>query len=248
MEIKPLQQSITCKKCGKIHTIDCYPIINLQSSTAEFIKKIFNLELFKITCDCGTETIVQYNTVIVDMYKKYIIYMFIAENKDIFYDNIKPGLVKLFEENEQYKEIFNTLNNTRLVCSLNDLIEKMLIYDYDLDDQIIECIKLSLLEDKRFIDKNIAKIFFEKIDKSNLIFSALSNDENIQPQSVGIDIEYYNITLEKYKKYTNNNKPKEFELVDLNYIVSTLEQSNISTINESNESNESLDKANNKAE
>jgi hypothetical protein len=239
MDIKPLQQSITCKNCGKIHTIDCYPIINLQSSTAEFIQQVFNLDLFKVKCDCGTETIVQYNTVIVDMYKKYIIYMFIAENKDIFYENIKPGLTKLFTENEQYKEVFNSLNNTRLVCSINDLLEKMLIYDYDLDDQIIECIKLSLLEDKRFIDKNISKIYFEKIDKSNLIFSALSSDENSQPQNVGIDIEYYNITLEKYKKYTNDNKPKEFELVDLNYIISVLEKSNIPT--ENSENNDNID-------
>ena len=39
--------------------------------------------------------------------------MFIAENKDIFYENIKPGLTKLFTENEQYKEVFKYIKNRK---------------------------------------------------------------------------------------------------------------------------------------
>jgi hypothetical protein len=228
MEITPIQQAITCKKCGKVHNLDCYPIINLQNIDKNFIEKLFTLELFKVKCDCGFETIVQYNTVIVDMFKKYIIYLFVAEDKNIFYENIKPGLIKLFSENEEYKNIFNSLNHTRLVCSVNDLLEKLLIFDYDLNDEIIECIKLTLLKDQRFIDKKYSKIYFEKIDKSNLIFSALSEDENIPPQNIGLDIEYYNNTLDKYKTYTENHKLNDFELVDINYIVNILENVKIS--------------------
>ena len=218
MEIKPIQQVITCKNCGKIHSLDCYPIINFQSVDKEFLDKVFSLELFKIHCDCGATTITQYNTILVDMFKKYIVYLFVSDTPEKFYEEVKPAISNMFTENEQYKEIYGELAHTRLVCSINDMLEKLLIFDYDLNDEIVESIKLTLLNNKEIQDEKISKIYFDKIENTNLLFTLLSDDPNIQPKNIAIEIKYYNSILDKYKQYFNDFTKDEFALIDLKYV------------------------------
>lgn len=218
MQNKFINQSVACKNCGKLHEIKCYPIINFQSASDEFIKSVFSLELFKITCDCGAETIVSYDTVIIDMYKKYIVYLYSSGDIKSFYDSILPALEKMFSDNEKYKEIYNNLNHTRLVTSINEMLEKLLIFDYDLEDTYIECIKLSLYKNEKIKEDNIQMIFFDKLDGKNLLFTLISNDSNVEPKMVGIDIEYYNNIIDAFNKIENNKNTMPFVKIDSEYI------------------------------
>ena len=211
-----IKQTVTCKKCGKLHTIECYPIINFQSVNKEFIDKVFSLELFKVKCDCGAETIVQYDTVIIDMYKKYIIYLFMNGKDEDFYKNIQPALDQMFTKNEEYKKAYESLKHTRLVNSINDMLEKLLIFDYDLDDKVIEIVKFSLFNNEKFKNDNIALLYFDKLDNTNLIFTAISSDKNVVPKSIGIDIAYYNKILDETK--LNDYKEIPFMKIDYNFV------------------------------
>ena len=218
MQNKFITQTVTCKNCGKLHEIKCYPIINFQSESKEFVESVFSLDLFKVTCDCGAETIVAYDTVIVDMYKKYIIYLYTSGDDKVFYESVEPALIKMFNENEKYKEVYNTLKHTRLVKSINELLEKLLIFDYDLEDKIIECIKLSLFKNEKVQADKINMIYFDKLDGKNILFTLISEDKNIQPKLIGIDIDYYNTIIDKFKNFDlNNDKP--FIKIDGNYIL-----------------------------
>lgn len=206
-QLKSITQSITCKSCGKLHSIQCYPIINFQQASKEFIESVFSLDLFKVKCDCGAETIVQYNTVIIDMYKKYIVYMYLNGSEEEFYKEILPALEKMFAQNENYKKAYNELKHTRLVTSINNLLEKLLIFDYDLDDRVIEFIKFSIASNDKFKNDKIVNLYFDKLDNTNLIFTAISSDQNNVPKSIGIDISYYNTILENTKLNTIEDKP-----------------------------------------
>ena len=222
MSNKFVNQTVTCKNCGKLHEVKCYPIINFQSEDEEFVKSVFSLELFKVTCDCGAETIISYDTVIVDMYKKYIIYLYTSGDDESFYNSIEPSLEKMFTENEKCKQAYDSLVHTRLVKSMNEMLEKLLIFDYDLEDTIIECVKLSIFKNEKVQEDKIKMIYFDKLDGKNLLFTVISEDPNIAPKMIGIDIEYYNNIIDNFKKIdTNEHKP--FMKIDAAYILSLIE-------------------------
>ena len=221
MQNKFVMQTVTCKNCGKLHEIKCYPIINFQSASEEFINSVFSLELFKFHCDCGAETIVSYDTVIVDMYKKYIIYLYTSGSDESFYKEVGPVLDKMFSENEKYKEIYSTLKHTRLVKSINELLEKLLIFDYDLEDTIIECIKLSLFKNQKLQDDKVQMIYFDKLDGKNLLFTVISENPEVPPKIIGIDIEYYNTIIDTYKKIesASSDTNASFAKINTEYIL-----------------------------
>lgn len=208
------QIKITCPHCKTEQTIDTYPIINLQNDT-DIYEDLFTLNLFKHECKkCKKNIIVQYDCLVIDMYKKYIIYLYTTDSLTNFNKNIDQLIEKL-QADTQYKEVFNNLKYTRVVTTLNELLEKLLIFDYDLNDKVIEILKLGLY-DKERLDKDIYKsICFNKIENDKLIFSCFNiYDNTVQPINISVDIKYYNIVIDsiggtvptddKYFEYVND--------------------------------------------
>ena len=72
--MQKIKYEYTCSNCGEKKIIDIYPVINLQSDK-ELYNDLFSLDLFRINCEnCNTVSMIQYDTLIVDMYKKYMVY------------------------------------------------------------------------------------------------------------------------------------------------------------------------------
>ena len=137
-----------CSHCGKDLHFKLYPIFNLQDLTEEEFTNLFELKTFKIECEqCKKTTIVQYDTIVVDMYKKYIIYVYTSGSINSFKASTADVISKMFKLDEKMTESFKTIKNFRIVTNLNDMLEKMLIFDYDLDDRVI----VSLLAWSSFI-------------------------------------------------------------------------------------------------
>jgi hypothetical protein len=202
-----------CSNCKQVLNISIYPVINLQSDN-ELYNDLFSLELFKIECPkCKKTTIIQYDTFIVDMYKKYMIYMCINDN---IYKLDKTDLINSVKKNNEYKKIWDELKYTRIVTSLNELLEKLLIFDYDLNDKVIEVLKLTLYEKERLDKELYTSIHFNKIERESLIFSCFNlTDHNVQPIDVSVDIKYYNIMLDKIGGLPQETG--EFDYIDKNW-------------------------------
>ena len=103
------------------------------------------------------------------------------------------------------------------------MLEKMLIFDYDLDDRVIECVKYQAI--KTYLDKNIGtnyKLYFNKIDKTDLIFTAIQNDTNNKktPIILSAPLEYYNFFIDNtnIKKLDNS----EFTLIDTEWMLKNI--------------------------
>lgn len=72
----------TCPHCKHKEIINTYPVINLQEDK-ELYEDLFSLNLFKVECpECHKTSVLQYDLIVVDMYKKYIIYLTLEENTD----------------------------------------------------------------------------------------------------------------------------------------------------------------------
>ena len=199
-----------CPNCKYEQQIKTYPIINLQSDK-ELYEDLFSLNLFRIECPkCKKTSVIQYDCLVVDMYKKYIVYLYTSNNLDEFNKNIDKLV-------DNYKDVLTELKHTRVVTSLNQLLEKLLIFDYDLNDKIIELMKLGLY-DKERLDKEIYKnVCFNKIDKDKLIFTCFNIfDNKVQPIDISVDIKYYNVIIDAIGG-TAPSETSNFEYIDENW-------------------------------
>lgn len=196
----------TCPHCNHEFDIDIYPVINLQSDT-EIYNDLFSLDLFRIECEkCKKITLITYNTLVIDMYKKYIIYLTADKSKDIENLNIMNN----------YKDIISELKHTRSVNSLNELVEKLYIFDYDLNDKIIEYLKYGLKNNSKLQEGNYTDICFNKLDKEELIFTCFNLDNStVIPKDIAVNINYYNDAVDTFKY---NNENIFFEQVNQDFI------------------------------
>jgi len=196
-----------CPNCKNKFKIAVYPMINLQSENYLY-EDLFSLDLFNVKCSaCKKTTLIQYNTLIVDMYKKYIVYLLI--DKSVNLETLVTGL----KQNPEYSKVFEDLKYTRLVGSLNEMLEKLLIFDYDLNDKVIEVLKLGLYSNNRLDKEKYPNICFNKLEKENLIFTCFCAGNNkVQPIDITVNIKFYNLMIDKL-----NGLPKEnldFEYID----------------------------------
>lgn len=213
----------TCPNCKHKQRINIYPIINLQTDK-DLYEDLFNLNLFKITCNkCKKTTIIQYDCIVVDMFKKYIIYLFTSDNLQKFNANIDQYISNI-KSNPQYNDIFNNLSKTRVVTSLNQLLEKMLIFDYDLNDKIIEIMKLGLYNKDRLNKDIYSTICFNKIENDKLIFTCFNMlDTKVQPIDISVDIKYYNIVIDSIGGKTPE-ETKQFDYINGSWAKQVIKQ------------------------
>lgn len=195
-----------CPHCKHEFNIDIYPVINLQSDT-EIYNDLFSLDLFRIECEqCKKITLITYNTLVVDMYKKYIIYLTADLSKEIEKLNVMNN----------YKDIISELKYTRSVNSLNELAEKLYIFDYDLNDKIIEYLKYGLKNNSELKENKYTDICFNKLERDELIFTCFNiEDATVNPKDIAVKFSYYNDAIDTFKY---NDKKILFEQVNQKFI------------------------------
>lgn len=209
-----------CSHCGKDLNFKLYPIFNLQDLTENEFTDLFELKLFKVECEhCKKITVVQYDTIIVDMFKKYMIYVYTSGNAESFKSATSELIDKIFKSTANSEEAFKNIKNFRIVTNLNDMLEKMLIFDYDLDDRVIECVKYQAI--KTYLDKNSKdisyKLYFNKIDKTDLIFTAIQDNSNTTPIILSAPLECYNFFIDNTNVKSIDNS--EFTLINTEWML-----------------------------
>lgn len=206
---------VKCNKCGKQFDFEIYSIINLQKDK-ELYDSLFSLDIFKHTCEeCGQLNIIQYDMMVVDAYKKYMIYLFSPERMNIFKENIDNYLTKMKESSEEgYKVFVENIKHTRAVNSINDLKEKMLIFDYDLNDKIIQLLKRGLYENKLLDEQEFPYIMFNALEKDTLSFICIGQNEQKKVKEIGVSINFYNNILDVISEPLKEFTEMDFPLID----------------------------------
>lgn len=201
-----------CQYCDHEITFNAYPVINLQSDHFLY-HELFSLELFKIKCPkCNKITLVTYDLIVIDMYKKYMVYLCSSKMLGEFFNEIDSTISKLCADNE-FKKAFDDVKYLRVVTNLNELLDKLLIYDYDLNDKVIELIKYGLHKYDKIDKSKYLNICFDKLERDTLAFTCFGRaDSGVQPISITIDFKYYNSVID-----TLNGLPEEekkFQYID----------------------------------
>lgn len=210
-KINGLKLDYICSKCKKEFKIPIFPYINFNENP-EYYAKVKNLDIFKVKCEfCGNEEFVKYDCLIVDPIHKYFIYLFNNKNIEAFRKSV-DYFVNVILKKDQIQD-WDQLQ-TRLVLDLNELIEKIQIFELGLNDKAIEIIKRGLIEKKL---KNNDVLLFDGIHNTDLEFIKLSEN----PEKITINIEFYNKIIENVNKM--KDEKINFDLVNQDWVLHHIE-------------------------
>lgn len=217
MDVQELRDSIivSCQQCKEEFEFKIYPLINLQKDK-DLYEPLFSLDIFKHKCEkCGHLNIIQYDMMVVDSYKNYMIYLFSPERMNIFKDSVNNYISNLEKTNPEGFKVFNeSIKHTRVVNTINDLKEKLLIFDYDLNDKIIELVKRGLYENKLINEQEFPYIMFNILERDTLSFICIGQDSEKSIKEVGVNINFYNKLVDELGEPLKEFKELDFPLID----------------------------------
>lgn len=128
---------INCKNCDETIVLNLNEFVDV-SEMPEFKEKILDGRFFLVKCPkCGDETLIEYQMVYIDPDKKLNIYLSPDFDGSVLED---LNSLELPEEAIDKEAIF------RLVETSGELIEKIMIFDRNRDDRIIELYKVVLAQ------------------------------------------------------------------------------------------------------
>lgn len=217
--------TIKCQQCGEQYQFNVCSVINLQKDK-DLYEPLFSLDLFKHKCEkCGYINVVQYDMMVVDNYKKYMIFLFGPQRMSFFKDSVDKYIKSLQESNSQeFIVLKETIQHTRVVNSINDLKEKLLIFDYDLNDKIIELIKRGLYTNKLIDQTEFPYILFNGLEQDKISFVCIGGNDNTVTKEIGVSIEFYNKILDTLGQKIKEFKQLDFPLIDKKWAINLTEK------------------------
>lgn len=129
-----------CPNCNKNLSIKTWESLNAQLNPEEN-KKFLNGEFFNFKCTCGHIFNVDYPMLYHNMQKKIMIHY-------VYLDKVAEAAAYIREMQKygpfgnKYSSVGNFNYDFRIVTAQNELREKAIIFSNDLDDRIVEIIKL----------------------------------------------------------------------------------------------------------
>ena len=144
----PVKTTVRCPQCGKEIDFTMWQSINDEMPFA--LKDIITGKLFEAECKkCGKKANVHYPILVNDMAHRVMIYYIFPEDK---------------EQTEKALEFMKNMydGRVRIVTDQASLREKVAIFKEELDDRIIELLKLSILAQmqNQLGDKEVQGVYF----------------------------------------------------------------------------------------
>ncbi len=201
---------VECPECKQKHKVKMYERINVTEEP-HLKRSILKNEFFVFRCpDCGITMPMTYPCLIQDTERGYMVWYVPG------FEKTQMEKIFAFNDNgmqsDEYKD-FNHYYRTRIVNNVNSLIEKMLIFDEDLDDRTIEVLKVMAamqLQHKHKVDA-VQIILFERLNNGNYAFTALM--KNHEPITVAMDMDEYYKLYTRHKDHLIENTPAGFSII-----------------------------------
>ncbi len=196
-EMENKKYTVKCPECGANVEISRPAIINVQNDPG-YKEKILSGQLFHEKCPkCGQELQVVSRTTYHDMEKRIMIYFrpitSQEELKSFDYEAIRSAI----EDN------FTAPNyGIRVVTTVNELMEKIKIAEFGLNDGVIEIAKFVYFDifTKQFEGTGVVNIYYERRDdKDALIFFC----DDSKTRSIMIDPDVYASIEKRFSAVVN---------------------------------------------
>ena len=130
---RTIKKEITCPACGEKADAKMWASVNVTLDQ-ELRESVLDESLFTWTCpQCGHKALLSYPCLYHDMANKFMIYLVPGAKQESLNDA---------EAENRYPELGGVTK--RLAADLNELKEKILIFENGLDDRAVELTKLAM--------------------------------------------------------------------------------------------------------
>lgn len=186
-----------------------YPSINV-SLDSDIADKLMRNQLFAFTCEeCGENTPLIFNCLYHDMERALMVWLMPQAKEEQLAEMSETvqqmQLLGMTDTDQKYRY--------RIVRTVNELKEKILIAHENLDDRIIELLKVAYLVQvaDNIGSKTVAEMMFDIID-DGYFFTIFFADEALEPTVIMLDMEAYRMMKEQYMdKLDEAEKKAEFK-------------------------------------
>lgn len=208
--IQQVRKKMNCPKCGMEREVILWEKINIKINP-DLKEKLFNGKLNILKCkDCGYEARIDIPFIYHNMDKKFFIHFApdypIGKEKTLI-KNLDKKTATLFDD------FYN--NRLRAVFDYKSLLEKIQIFDEDLDDRTIEVCKL-LARTQLGLKEGIA--FYSEIKNNKLEFMFFKKENASISHKFNIPKEMYN-EVQNLIKEKDHDEGRGFRVIDLAFAV-----------------------------
>lgn len=196
------EEALSCPKCGKMHTLPKYTLINVTEKP-EYKEMLLKNQLFLFGCEeCGLKAPLTYDCIYLDRKKKLVIAMSLEEPKEW------KELVEELAGQTGYQK--------RIVDNINDMKEKILIFDNLLDDRIVEMSKVMLLKqlENEMKDDVLQNVLFD-YSGSEMFFIVFFEKKGVG--RIPFSIDFYRGVKQNYESKIGPHSTPDFLKIDMEW-------------------------------
>lgn len=198
---------ITCPDCKKVIDYKIYRSVNVCIDK-ELKKEILNLSIFKFECDCGVSSKAFYPF----LYHDSDLKIMIQYCKESNLEEYKKELESIIENNSAPISGYRY----RIVTDPYLLIEKVLLFESEYDDRIIEVMKEFLIASGKI--ENVDKLLFAKNKDGSYCFLVLGKN-GVSLGTMPLEKHLYDMVYNGFY-----NKVDEYLIVDQKWARKFLEE------------------------
>lgn len=213
--IQQIIKKINCPHCNEENEVILWEKVNVDMNP-DLKEKLFKETINNMTCkNCGYTGRIDLPLYYNDTKKKFFIYLvpdFPIDKKeeDNLVANLKAETLNILDSGFD--------NKKRVVFEYYNLLEKILIFDADLDDRAVEGCKILARTQLKLLEGRAA---FAGVEKDELVFNFFDKEEKKAEKSFTVPMAMYAEVLKAIEK--KDDQPKDdFRIVDVKYAVRIL--------------------------
>ena len=163
------EATLTCNKCGHEFPIDVYESVNVTLDK-DLKEKVISKKIFEFICpECGEFHRVIYPFLYVDMEKMFMVYL---ADKDTNLNDLRDQtIIQATDFLHNYK--------CRAVTDMHELAEKIIIQECELNDKVIEILKLFAVTQSNLNRENLRNAYFVGKDDQGLHIDLVLKDNTV---------------------------------------------------------------------
>lgn len=214
---KYIKNDVACPECGNIQEFVAWESIN-PDLDPDLKDKILTGELFTFKCEkCGKMSPITYPCLYNDMFSKTMIYLTQEEDAASKMNEI------LFEMQEAYEIQKRQGYEYRIVKTVNELAEKIMIKDMGLDDRVVEIVKALIMikseSDGMDIDTILGLYYYPGKENRHQIVILL---EDGRQAVIPLEQQFIEETSEALKDRIEANIQEGYQKIDVEWVTKVL--------------------------
>ena len=211
------KQSIKCPKCSHLNEVTVWASITSDDSE-DLKKELLSAKINMFRCENCSHTALMPNPLLYHDKERKLMISFTPCNDEKTKLELFAEIKKTSKDSGELKNLENY--NLRFITNYDTMLEKILIFDNDLHDKVIEVLKvLILMQEPEKAEQRIA--LFGKKEDDYLEFLISDKKEN-QFYTSQIPLESYENVKTQLKNSGVKYKSFDWEIIDIDYGASLL--------------------------